>query len=365
MPVEGRLQLRASACRKACSSCFLGQLILFTTAWLAWLGVIDEHTFLPPLNRTVALFSLVLIIWLWAFPKPNSRVDNLTIVLEILVLLAGVISFIWWLRQDVDMYFNTSMMGAYAYYIGLIILAAGLILVIWQRPAAWGYGTAMLLIILAGYLAQFFFRQPAGDFAWFVQTGEMLAYPLLFALPTRLLASSETLEIVEVQKITPMVESWIDENFLRSVIELNTEQSPQNYYQKLTRMIARLMDAAVCLVAMPPNIGEQIIFPVGYSLRDDRMVDGFTADGRKMPLLLDALRARKKLRIDGASPTSEVTVLANELGFSQTTHLMVAPFNLKNSNATMGIVLLSQSPQPPWSDIDEQQMMTCNKTNSL
>jgi cell fate (sporulation/competence/biofilm development) regulator YlbF (YheA/YmcA/DUF963 family) len=340
---------------------FIGQLLLFTTAWLAWLGVINEHTFLPPLNRTVALFSLVLIIWLWAFPKPNSKVDNLTIVLEILVLLAGAISFVWWFRQDVDLFFNTSMMGAYTFYIGIILLVVGLILVIWQRPTAWGYGICMLFIILAGYLAQFFIRQPAGDYAWFVQTGEMLAYPLLFALPIRLLKSPEIPEIVDVQKITPMVGLRIDETFLRSVIELNTEQSTQDYYQKLTRIFGRLMDASVCLLAMPPNIGEQIIFPVGYSLSDDRVVDGFTADGRKMPLLLDTLRTRKYLRIDGTSPASEVAILANELGISQTTHIMVAPFNLKNSNAKMGILLLSQSPQPSWSDIDEQQMMTAVK----
>jgi signal transduction histidine kinase len=340
---------------------FLGQLILFTTAWLAWLGVINEHTFLPPLNRTVALFSLVLIIWLWAFPKPNSKVDNLTIVFEILVLLAGAISFIWWIQQDINVFFNTSIMGAYAFYIGLALLIAGLILVIWLRPTAWGYGIVMLFIILVGYLAQFFFRQPAGDFAWFVQTGEMLAYPLLFALPIRLLQSSEAPEIVDVQNIAPIVGLRIDETFLRSVIELNNEQSLQDYYQKLTRMFGRLMDAAVCLLAMPPNIGEQIIFPVGYRLCDDRMVDGFTADGRKMPLLLDALRSRKNLRIDGASPTSEVAILASELEISQSTHLMVVPFNLKNSNTKMGILLLSQSLQPSWSDIDEQQMMMAVK----
>ena len=266
---------------------FLGQLILFTTTWLAWLGLIDEHTFLPPLNRTVALFSLVLIIWLWAFPKPNSRVDNLTIIVEIIVLLFGVISFIWWLRQDEDVFFNTSVIGAYAYYFGIALLVAGLILEIWRRPAAWGYGTAMLFIILAGYLVQFLIHQPSGDFAWFVQTGEMLAFPLLFALPTQLLNSSQAIEVIEEQKITPMVTLRIDENFLRSVIELNTEQSPHYYYQKLTRMFARLMDAEVCLLAMPPNIGEQIIIPAGYSLRDDQVVDGFTVDGRKMPLLLE------------------------------------------------------------------------------
>jgi signal transduction histidine kinase len=337
---------------------FLGQIILFTTAWLAWLGVINEHTFLPPLNRTIALFSLVLIIWLWAFPKPNFRVDNFTIVIEILVLLAGAISFIWWFMQDVAVFFNTSMMGAYAFYIGLALLVAGLILLIWLRPTAWGYGFAMLLIIMAGYLAQFLFRQPVGDFAWFVQAGEMLAYHLLFALPIRLLTSPEAPETADIQKITPVVRLRIDEAFLRSVSELNSEQSQQDYYQKLTRMFGRLMDAAVCLVAMPPNIGEQIICPVGYSLNDDRLVDGFTIDGRKMPLLLDALRTRKNLRIDGASPTSEVAILANELGISQSSHLMVVPFNLKNSNAKMGILLLSQSPQPLWSDIDEQQMMT-------
>jgi signal transduction histidine kinase len=333
----------------------LTQMVLFTISWLAWIGIIDSHTILPPLDRTIALFSLVLIIWLWAFPEPLPVADRLTIGLEIVILVAGTFSLFWWSGQSPNAAFNTSMLGAYAYYIGIILLMLGVILLLWRRPDAWGYGIAMLAILLAGYIAQFFIRQPAGDFPWLVRMGEMAAFTMLLALPRRLVTLQGINEVTGEEK-SISTSTRMEAQFFQSMLDVINERAPQQYYQKLTQWVARYMDAEICLFMVPPRIGGQLILPVGYNLSKDQVIDGLTVDGHKMPSLLDAIQKGISLQIDGSAIYSEVRTLTSELGLVQTTHLLAVPLKPSEFGSLLGLLLLSKPAKPVWSQQDAFQL---------
>jgi signal transduction histidine kinase len=342
--------------RQGLLSLLLAQLLLFLAAWLAWLGVIEEHAFLPLLDRIVALFSLVLIIWMWVYPRRTQIVDRIVLILEAVIVLAGVISLIWWIRQNSTEFFNTSVLGAYAYYAGIALLLLGVILLFWRRPNSWGLGVSMLVILLAGYLAQYLIRQPAGDYAWLVRLGEMVGYVLLLELPRRTLPAIGTSKIVEGEKTLPPVASRMTKQIVQAIINLNNENSPQKFIQKSTQLVAQIMEAETCLLVMPPKTGEQLIVLVGYSLKDERVIDGFTAEGQKMPRLLEAVQSGKTLRIDGSSTDSEVHTLTSELGLNQITHLLAVPFKPNGVNNTLSILVLSKPSSPIWSEIDGSQL---------
>jgi signal transduction histidine kinase len=328
------------------------QVLLFILSWLVWLGVMDGHIFMPPLDRAMALFSLLMVIWLWVFPKVKPIVDWIFIATGITILLAGVISLVWWLSQNSNTFFNTSLIGGYAYYSGLALLLVGLILLLWRRPNSWGYGILMLLIMLVGYLAQYLFPQGEGDFSWLVHLGEMVAFPLLLALPRRLLPYSRATEIPDGAKSgTPSI-THVDAKLIQSVIKLGNETSLTKYLQKVTQLVAQLLDADVCLFLMPPKTGEQIVMPVGYNQLDNHVMEGFTADGYKMPLLLDAVRSGKTLCLDGSKPGTEIVTLSNEIGLKHIPHLLETPFLQKGLSSEMGILVLSKPSQPLWSDKD-------------
>jgi signal transduction histidine kinase len=335
----------------------LAQVLLFLTAWFAWLGVIEEHAFLPLLDRFVALFSLVVIIWLWVFPKRTRVVDEIVLIAEAVIVIAGVISLVWWLKANSTQFYNTSFLGAYAYYAGIALLIAGVILLFWKRPNSWGLGVSMLVILLGGYLAQYIIRQPAGDYAWLVRLGEMVAYIMLLALPGRLVSRTEETQVAEVEKSITPVPSQMDEKLIKSIVNLSNTESVQQFFQKLTQLVAQMMEAEICLLVIPPNTGGQLIAPVGYSLQDDQVIDGFTVDGAKMPLLLEAIQTGKTLRIDGNGSNSEVRTLTNELGTNQTGHLLAVPFKPKDSSTEMGILVLSKPSHPSWSEMEETRLL--------
>jgi signal transduction histidine kinase len=332
---------------------FLVQLLLFLTSWLAWLQVIDTHSFLPTLDRTLAIFSLVLIIWLWAFPEPHRVWDALTTLAEVIILVVGVTGIVLWLRVSRDTYFNTSMLGGYAYYSGMVLLGAGIILLFWRRPSYWGYGLLMLLIMLSGYLAQFVISQPRSDYTWFVHLGES-AFLFLLVLPKRLIGSGQVHVSNEhiIHAGNPI--RRLDGKLIHSVTDVLTEPSPEKFYQDLTRLMTHVLDAEYCLLLIPPKTGEQLIIPVGYGAAQDTIIDGFTADGHKLPTVIGAVKNGLSLSLPSTS--SEVQILVEELKLVQAGHLLVSPFQPKGISTTMGIAVLSSPEAPEWTKEDEFQL---------
>src|SRR6185503_8467441 len=61
------------------------QIGLFLVSALGTQGILNLQVYLPPLDRAVTLFSLVWIVWLWAFPEPSRAADAATWLLSLLV----------------------------------------------------------------------------------------------------------------------------------------------------------------------------------------------------------------------------------------------------------------------------------------
>lgn len=334
---------------------FLAQLVLFGAACVAW-GINNVHTFLPAFDRTIALLSLVVILWLWVFPERNSSGDLIAIVAGGVILLLGLGSIIIWLTLSSGGAFNSSLMGAYAYYAGLGLLIAGVILLLVRRPRYWGFGMLMLVILLAGYLVQFINFQGEADYDWFVHLGMMIGYLGLLALPQRLIDERQIIVFNGKSTPTLFATSEFSKQQIKSIINLLSEPLPQKYYQELARIVVQIMNADYCLLMMPPKTGEQLIIQVGYNRPDDKMIDGWTCDGRKMPNILEAIKSGKNLQMSWKNE-AEVQSLAQALGLKKVVNFMMVPFHPRNSNEIMAIAVLSTSGAKPWNIEDSSKLV--------
>ena len=59
------------------------RLVLLVLAAIAWQGFINELILLPPVDRAVSLISLLLIVWLWAFPERSRLGDSGTLLISV------------------------------------------------------------------------------------------------------------------------------------------------------------------------------------------------------------------------------------------------------------------------------------------
>jgi signal transduction histidine kinase len=334
---------------------FAAQLILFTAAYLAW-GSNGGHSYLPPLDRTVALFNLVLIVWLWVFPEHHPIGDLIATVAAGVIVLLGLGSVVVWITIGSSASFNSSILEGYAYYTGLVLGVIGVILLLVRRPRYWGLGSLMLIILLAGYVGQFFNGQAEADYDWYVHLGEMVAYLVLLTLPLRLVDLRRAETIAGTVKATQAVPQQTSVQLIQSITNLLVEPSPQKYYQQLTRAVAHLVNADFCLLLMPPKTGDQLIIPVGYRRVDEKMIDGFTSDGRKMPTILEAIKSSKTLQLSCINET-ELRALADAVGLKQAANFMMVPFHPKGSNAIMAMAVVSGTLTKVWGDDDALQLV--------
>jgi signal transduction histidine kinase len=335
----------------------LVQMVLFGAALMAWMVSIDGHFYLPPLDRVLAVFSLVLIIWLWAFPKPDLFADVIFALVEIIIVGVGITGMYLWLRLGVNISFNTSILGGYAYYLGLGLLALGVILLLVRRPSFWGFGILMLLIILCGYIGQYFLSQANEDYSWLVHLGELVGSLFLLALPLRLVGLGQVVQLAEKYKVSQIGSSGGSASLFQSVMKLLSETSPQEYYQELTQVVADIMNADYCMLMMQPKSGEQLIIPVGYNRIQEQMLDGFATAADKIPSILEAIKNGKTLRSAGSKLDSEVQTLAYDLGMSEASQLLIVPFQLQGISAVLSLGVLSRTSEVIWTDEDTNELM--------
>jgi signal transduction histidine kinase len=334
----------------------LVQLLLFGAACIAWMEAIDGRFYLPPLDRSLALVNLVLIIWLWAFPKPQSFADVIITLAEIIIVGIGIAGMFFWSSVGSNISFNNSIFGGYAYYLGLAILTAGVILLLIRRPAYWGYGILMLLILLGGYIGQYFMSQADADYGFVVHLGELVGGFFLLALPLRLVDLKQVVESAGTGRASQFIPTGVGATLLQSVMKLLTETSPQQYYQELTQVVAEVMNADFCLLMMQPKSGEQLIVPVGYSRVQGQMLDGFAAEADNIPLILEAIKNGKTLRTADGIFDAEVKSLADELGMKQAAQLLMVPFQLPGISAVLALCILAKASGSLWTEEDAQQL---------
>jgi signal transduction histidine kinase len=333
---------------------FFTQLVLLLSALFGWLAN-NVISFLPALDSSLALLSLVIIIWLWVFPEPHRAIDLISAIVAGTVLLFGVLNIVLWTQRSTDDYFNSTLMGTLAYLLGAIFLTAGIILSVWRRPSYWGFAVLMMAIILGGYLAQLLLGETQSNYGSYVHLGEILGFIAILALPQRLVdlqavPSTEEPTLAHAQRTVVM-----GPKLVQTMASLFTQVSPQQYYQELTRVVAHGMGADYCLLVLPPKSGEQLMIPVGYNRADDKMIEGLAIDGQKLPAISNAIKTGKILQIPNNKGV-ELQALTERLGVKPNVQLILVPFQPKGTSVEMGLVVLLLAADIVWSESDARRL---------
>ena len=330
------------------------RLILFVGAGLAGKAVADPHSLLPIVDRTITTLSLILIIWLWAFPEPLRSADIATGLLTLLTITVSVFSFVWWSGNNSGQNFNQTWLDLGWEVYALVLLVMGIILLLARQPNAWGRGVAMLAILMAGHLYQLIAPLPDSDFAGSVRLAQMAAYPLLLALPHRFQApaAAEPSRQKTQSLIQERAQYSVSPQVFRSILSIGAQKSFPEICQTMTRTIAGAMLADVCLALLPPNKDGQMTVQSGYDLIREREIPGQLFDGHEIPLLLSAMERAVPLRLPASSTSRDLFTLGSKLKLGRAGHLLASFVIGSNSTPLMGIILLSPYSNRGWSNDD-------------
>ena len=331
----------------------LARLILFVGAGLTSKGIIDAHNLIP-LDRAITALSLIVIIWLWAFPEPLRASDASMGLLALLTVAAAVFSFVWWNGNNTGIYFNDTWLDMGWEIYALALLTLGIILLLTRRPNSWGVGLAMLLMLAVGHLYQLIFSLPQSDFAGSVRLAQMAAYPLLLVLPYRFQAPAvEATPIKPQPLIRERAQYSVNPKVFRAILSIGAQKSLPEICATLTRTVAEAMLADVCLALLPPNKDGYLIIQSGYDLIQEKQITSQILGKNEIPLLLSAMERRLSLRLPASSTSRDLSTLGNKLELGRAGHLLASFALGTDKTPLLGIILLSPYSNRSWSNDDQ------------
>jgi len=338
------------------------QLVLFIAAGLGWQNLLDAHKTLPVMVWGASLLSILWMVWLWAFPDKSRGADAALGLLTVLILTMTVFGIVWWTEQNPVLFFNGSWADQTASMAGMVLSVIGILLLAVRRPILWGYGLASMVVLFLGCLVHWLILPSNSDYAGIVRLAEMAVYPLLLALPQRLVSGEKQVEREEQAppastKKPALRHKETDPKLLQAFLSLAGESELSIFYQGICRTYSQLMVADICLVALPPDAGEQIMVPVGYDLIADRLIDGFAINSNRVPLLTNVLRRGRNLRLQSNSTAADLKSVAEVLGVNQAGHLLAVAVSPKGSSPLLSIILLSPYSNRVWSAQDQQALI--------
>lgn len=340
----------------------LVQIIQFTLAILVWQNLVPLSSVLPPLERAIGLLILVVAAWLWLFPEPDLIADVATLFISLLVLVFFFITLAWWGNQPPELTYNGSWADFASVIFGLVLLGLGSLLMLIRRPNGWGFGLAMNIILMGGYLAWFWFPQSGSNYVGVIRLSQMMAFPLLLYLPQRFTVPAEIVQTT-VPSTTKEVRRYrVDPALVNDFLSLAANASPEQAGQTITRLVSELMVSDICLLTAPPDASGELVISCGYDLIKQVPIEGFNLDSHTTPILSSAMRRGRHVRLPSSSTSQDLASLAQALKLGRSGHLLAAPVVTQGLQPLMGIILLLPYSNRGWTIEDQAHLIRLSES---
>jgi signal transduction histidine kinase len=336
---------------------FLARLVTFVLAGLAWQGLLNEHLLLPPVDRAITLLTILILVWLWAFPLPSRPADAATWLLVLLVAVFYVFSMVWWMQSGSQMYYNGTWPDLAAQIAGAVLLVLGCIILYLRRSAGWGFGLGMLLTLLVG-TAVYLISLPAdGDYPAPVRLALMIAFPLLPALTLHFPQAATARPVVTQAPVPVRHTAGSNPALIQSLMALSNEKDLGRIAHVITQAISSAVPAEVCLLASPPDEEDNVTIYCGYDQVIEKTLEGFTLRGQAIPNVTAAIQDGIEQSLGADSMAPDPGAFSKALKLGQIGCLHAAPVLADSGEPLAGVVLLSPYSRRGYSPTERQALI--------
>jgi signal transduction histidine kinase len=347
----------------------VGQVALFMVSGLAWQGMVNPHVVLPPLDRAAALFSILWIIWLWAFPHAERLADGLAGLISVAVVIAFFFTWTQWAGQPPAMVFSGSVFDVAWELATLGLILIGILILALRRPLGWGIGLGFLLVNLAGHSVQFVWPNLSGDFSGIVRLAQLCSFPLLPALALRLQpqGASQVIQPGVQFKVAPQAaladhsEPGVmrerrrysaDPRAVQAWLDVATQTDAAQMLVSVTRAVAQTMLADICFYVTESGSDNELVFQVGYDLIREDEIPGMIFSRDQLPSLASSLQRGRSYRLEPGSSTADLKTLGERFGLKKLGSLLFIPLTGADKKPG-GFLLLSPYSDRSWTLEDQ------------
>jgi signal transduction histidine kinase len=312
------------------------QLIMFIFAALAWQGLFDPGLWLPLIEKSASLLSLIIIIWLWSFPIPARIADTAFILLGFLILALTVFSGAYLSNSAEQSVISLLWLDKIFTILGVIFASLGVGSLIHRKPSGWETGLGQLTILCIGYLTHLLWGGNASIYPALIRLAELAAFPLLIALPQRYLERSGERGVYH---------KLPDQNELFEAIgAVLSKPSPELIGIGITQKLATLFKADISILLEVDQVNQDLKIHNAYDHRNNREIILPSLIQEEVPLLIKSIHENKILHFTESSKDTE---LIEWLKIEAPCNLMFIPIT-KHPHYQMGLLLISMNGKHKW-----------------
>jgi signal transduction histidine kinase len=163
---------------------------------------------------------------------------------------------------------------------------------------------------------------------------------------------AEQVEAAEAEAIAERRRYSADAKTFHALMALAAESEANKIGQAITRSIAQAMLADLCfLITIGEN--ESLNLVCGYDLIREESLGGTTLTKDSVPLLANAIKRGRPLRLPASSTSSDLQGLSQVLGLSNVGHLLGVPISTRERGSLGCILILSPYSGRLWSAEDQ------------
>jgi signal transduction histidine kinase len=347
------------------------QIVLFVFSGLVWQGVLSAQPWLPLLERSLYLLNLIILVWLWCFPKPDASVDAAWLSIGLLAVFGCIFGSLWWYRQGTGQMINGSIFDIILQSCSIAIAVSGLLILIIRQPLYWGYGFVMLALLGVGSAAHMLLLPYGQDYPTITRLFEIAAYPILLLLPLRASQDAElgdTIYHIEdsepVDELDASLEAGLENEELmpesslwKPLLALMQEVEPDQVCKKTAAILAHAAGAELSLIASPPDLEGMIHVMGGYDGRNNRFVKSATLDSAALPNLVSSLKMGRVRRIASNNTSPDILFLRKAYDMEYVGNILMVPVLQPDGKPFSGIILASGNENTDWT-IERQSFIS-------
>jgi signal transduction histidine kinase len=350
-----------------------GQLALFTVSALVWSNIISANQ-LPVVDRAILVFSLIWIVWLWAFPDTSRIGDTASIVLNVLVVIGLILGLN---NPSQPNAFNNSVQALLWILFALVVLLFGAVFLALRKPKNWGTGLSITLMIAIGCLLDRLVPNNPGDYSGFIRLMSLAAYPLIWTVLMRFPIPGEGLQTDAVTGFQKKVAGGqqpdaandesdtsrqrrrysTDPKTLQTMLTLAAELDGEKINQQIARSVAQALLADLCFLIYIAEDRNSLNIASGYDLIREENLEGGMMSKDSVPTLASAVLRGRALRLPASSTSSDMKGLADMLGLGNPGNMLVVPIN-SEKGPIGSLMLLSPYSNRLWSADDQTFVAT-------